>query len=62
MKNMIGKFKEGKITEGICEAVITAGEQLKAYFHDPAADVNEHPAENSFQKTEITSMYESPVL
>ena len=32
MKNMIAKFKEGKITEGICEAVISAGEQLKVYF------------------------------
>ena len=49
MKNMIGKFKEGKITEGICEAVITAGEQLKAYFPYQADDVNELPDEISFQ-------------
>ena len=46
MKNMIGKFK---ITEGICEAVITAGEQLKAYFPYQADDVNELPDEISFQ-------------
>lgn len=49
MKNMIGKFKEGKITEGICETVITAGEQLKAYFPYQADDVNELPDEISFQ-------------
>ena len=49
MKNMIGKFKEGKITEGICEADITAGEQLKAYFPYQADDVNELPDEISFQ-------------
>ena len=49
MKNMIAKFKEGKITEGICEAVISAGEQLKAYFPYQADDVNELPDEISFQ-------------
>ena len=49
MKNMIGKFKEGTITEGICEAVVTAGEQLKAYFPYQADDVNELPDEISFQ-------------
>ncbi len=49
MKNMIAKFKEGKITEGICEAVISAGEQLKVYFPYQADDVNELPDEISFQ-------------
>ena len=49
MKNMIGKFKEGKITEGICEAVTTAGEQLKEYFPYQADDINELPDEISFQ-------------
>ena len=49
MKNMVAKFKEGKITEGICEAVISAGEQLKAYFPYQADDVNELPDEISFQ-------------
>ena len=49
MKNMVAKFKEGKITEGICEAVVTAGEQLKAYFPYQADDVNELPDEISFQ-------------
>ncbi len=49
MKNMIGKFKEGMITEGICEAVITAGEQLKTYFPYQTDDINELPDEISFQ-------------
>ena len=49
MKNMVAKFKEGKITEGICEAVITAGEQLKVYFPYQTDDVNELPDEISFQ-------------
>ena len=49
MKNMIAKFTEGKITEGICEAVISAGEQLKVYFPYQADDVNELPDEISFQ-------------
>lgn len=49
MKNMIGKFKEGMITEGICETVITAGEQLKTYFPYQTDDINELPDEISFQ-------------
>ena len=44
MKNMVAKFKEG-----ICEAVITAGEQLKVYFPYQTDDVNELPDEISFQ-------------
>ena len=33
----------------LCEAVVTAGEQLKAYFPYQADDVNELPDEISFQ-------------
>ena len=46
--NMVEKFKQGAITEGICEAVITAGEQLKAYFPYQVNDVNELPDDISF--------------
>ena len=45
---MVEKFKQGAITEGICEAVITAGEQLKAYFPYQEDDVNELPDDISF--------------
>ena len=47
MKNMVEKFRAGNITEGICEAVITAGEQLKQYFPYQADDENELPDEIS---------------
>ena len=46
--NMVEKFKQGAITEGICEAVITAGEQLNAYFPYQENDVNELPDDISF--------------
>lgn len=46
--NMVEKFKQGLITEGICEAVIAAGEQLKTYFPYQEDDVNELPDEISF--------------
>lgn len=46
--NMVEKFKQGLITEGICEAVIAAGEQLKTYFPYQEDDVNELPDDISF--------------
>ena len=46
--NMIEKFKQGLITEGICEAVLAAGEQLKSYFPYQDDDVNELPDDISF--------------
>lgn len=46
--NMVEKFKQGLITEGICEAVLAAGEQLKAYFPYQDDDVNELPDDISF--------------
>lgn len=46
--NMVEKFKQGLITEGICEAVLAAGEQLKAYFPYQDDDVNELHDDISF--------------
>ena len=46
--NMVEKFKQGLSTEGICEAVLAAGEQLKAYFPYQEDDVNELPDDISF--------------
>lgn len=45
---MVEKFKQGLIAEGICEAVLAAGEQLKAYFPYQDDDVNELPDDISF--------------
>lgn len=46
---MVKQFKAGQICEGICEAVVTAGQQLKTYFPYSTADVNELPDEISFK-------------
>ncbi|MGZ4779235.1 MAG: TPM domain-containing protein [Thermoanaerobaculia bacterium] len=35
------RFKNGELTEGIVEAILAAGEQLKTYFPRAADDVNE---------------------
>ena len=35
---MIEKFKSGQICEGVCEAVLTAGQQLKVFFPYQADD------------------------
>ena len=47
--NMIEKFKSGQICEGVCEAVLTAGQQLKAFFSYQADDVNELSDDISFK-------------
>ena len=47
--NMIEKFKSGQICEGVCEAVLTAGQQLKAFFPSQADDVNELSDDISFK-------------
>ena len=47
--NMIEKFKSGQICEGVCEAVLTAGQQLKAFFPYQADDVNELSDDISFK-------------
>lgn len=46
---MIEKFKSGQICEGVCEAVLTAGQQLKAFFPYQADDVNELSDDISFK-------------
>ena len=62
-KNMIAKFKEGKITEGICEAVISAGEQLKVYFPYQATTRTNFPTKFPFSRVRnTTGLYEQPVL
>ncbi len=40
-EHMQARFKEGKFTEGLCEAVEKAGEQLKTHFPHKRDDVNE---------------------
>lgn len=46
---MINRFKAGQICEGVCEAVLEAGQQLKKYFPYQADDVNELSDEISFK-------------
>src|SRR5215212_5711124 len=41
------RFKNGELTEGIVDALLAAGEQLKAYFPRQEGDVNELPDEIS---------------
>ncbi len=47
---MAKNFREGKFTEGLSEAIILAGEQLKTHFPHQRDDVNELPDEISFDK------------
>lgn len=50
-KDLMAKnFREGKFTEGLSEAIILAGEQLKTHFPHEKDDVNELPDEISFDK------------
>lgn len=46
---MIERFKEGQICEGVCEAVLEAGQQLKRYFPCGVEDINELPDDLSFK-------------
>lgn len=48
--NMVVKFKAGQICEGVCEAVIAAGTQLKTFFPCRSDDTNELSDEISFKK------------
>lgn len=45
---MVEQFKQGLITEGICEAVLSAGNALKTYFPYQTDDKNELPDDISF--------------
>lgn len=47
---VIEKLKEGKISEGLADGVIKAGEQLKAHFPYQKDDVNELSDDISFGK------------
>lgn len=43
-------FREGRFTEGLCEGIVMAGDQLKQYFPWREDDVNELSDEISFDK------------
>lgn len=45
---MVEQFKQGLITEGISEAVLSAGNALKTYFPYQTDDKNELPDDISF--------------
>ena len=47
---MLNDFKEGLFTEGLCKAVLLAGEQLRQHFPHQSDDINELPDEVSFKK------------
>lgn len=46
--HMLLRFKEGKFTEGLCEGLQKAGEQLKKHFPRKSNDVNELQDDISF--------------
>ena len=45
---MLNQFREGRFTEGLTEAILKAGTQLKQHFPHKTNDVNELPDEVSF--------------
>ena len=45
---MLNNFRDGLFTEGLCQAVLLAGEQLKQHFPHQRDDINELPDEVSF--------------
>lgn len=46
--HMQGRFRQGNFTEGLCEGIQKAGEQLKSHFPYQSDDVNELPDDISF--------------
>jgi uncharacterized membrane protein len=42
------EFRKGNFTEGLCEGIRMAGEQLKSHFPYQSDDVNELPDDISF--------------
>ncbi len=42
------EFKQGKFTEGLCDGILKAGDQLKSHFPYQSDDVNELPDDISF--------------
>lgn len=47
---MVDRFKSGQICEGVTEAILAAGQQLKAFFPYQADDINELSDEISFKE------------
>ena len=47
---MLNDFKEDLFTEGLCKAVLLAGDQLREHFPHQRDDNNELPDEVSFKK------------
>lgn len=45
---MVLQFRQGRVAEGVCEAVLAAGNALKSYFPRQADDRNELPDDISF--------------
>lgn len=45
---MVERCRRGRVTEGICEAVVAAGKALREYFPRRTDDRNELPDEISF--------------
>ncbi len=45
---MQGEFRQGKFTEGLCEGIRRAGDQLRNHFPYQSDDVNELPDDISF--------------
>lgn len=46
--HIIGRFKENKYTEGLCEGIEMTGEMLRKYFPGKGENVNQLPDEISF--------------
>ena len=49
-EHMLLQFKDGKFTEGLCEGIQMAGDQLQSHFPYQADDKNELTDEISFGK------------
>jgi len=47
---LAANFRKGLFTEGLCEGIIMAGQQLKAHFPYKGDDINELSDEISFDK------------
>lgn len=47
---MVARFKSGQICEGVTEAILAAGQQLKVFFPYQADDINELSDEISFKE------------
>ena len=47
---LLNNFREEKFADGLCEAIIETGEQLKNYFPCQPNDINELPDKISFGK------------